>query len=495
MKQYVLGIDQGTTSSRAAVFDAHGGMVSISRQRIGQFYPQPGWVEEDPMEIWASVLHSMEQAIKLAAIPVSELAAIGVANQRDTLLFWNPLTGESLTPAMVWQDCRTAPLGEAVPAGLRQHFTAMSGMPLISNAAVLKLKWFLDHVPQLRRQAAAGGAVCGTVDSWLFWQLSGGRLHMTDFSNASVTALLDRHRLCYGEDILSYFDIPAGCLPQLRFSSEVYGLLDEALLGCRIPLAGCLGDQSAALLGQGCIQPGMAKNTYGTGSFLMLNAGAGYRPPEKGLLAPIAWSLPAGCCQAVEGIADASGASIQWLQEKLGILQDPSQAAEMAAAVPDTDGVYFVPAFTGLGSPYLDSQARGTICGITPHTRAEHLVRAALEAMAFQTRDCLLAMEQAAGQRLSCLRADGGGADNDFLLQFQADILGIPVERPEFVEATARGAAYMAGLAAGLWDSLEEAAALWRLQRRFLPRMGETERAARCAAWQRAVGVAARWLR
>ena len=490
MKQYILGIDQGTTSSRAAVFDARGGMVSIGRQRIHQLYPQPGWVEENPEEIWSSVLQSMEQAVRLAAISASDLTAIGVANQRDTLLFWDRHTGEPLTLAMVWQDCRTAPLGETVPSGLRQRFMASSGMPLISNAAVLKLKWFLDHVPKLRQRSA----VCGTVDSWLLWRLSGGRLHMTDFSNASVTGMLDRHRFCYEEEILTYFDIPADCLPQLCFSSGIYGLVDEALLGCGISLAGCLGDQSAALLGQGCIQPGMAKNTYGTGSFLMLNAGAEYRPPEKGLLAPIAWSLPTGCCEAVEGIADVSGAAIQWLQEKLGILPEPSRAAQMAAAVPDTDGVYFVPAFTGLGSPYLDSRARGTICGITSHTRPEHLVRAALEAMAFQTRDCLLAMEQIAGQRLSCLRVDGGGADNDFLLQFQADILGIPVERPKLVEATVRGAAYMAGLAAGMWASLEETANFWQLQRRFFPRMGGDERIARGAAWKRAVEVAGSWL-
>ena len=494
MKQYILGIDQGTTSSRAVVFDLHGRLISIGKKKIKQFYPEPGWVEEDARELWTSVLAAVHQAVKKAGITFSELAAVGLANQRDTLLFWDPYTGEPLTPAMVWQDCRTMSLGEAMPADLRRHFAEVSGMPMISNAAVLKIKWFWANSAQLRRRAAAGRAICGTVDSWLLWHLSGGKLHITDFSNASVTGLLDRSRRTYAAEILEYFSFPASVLPDLRLSSDVYCFVDATLFGGQVPVSGCLGDQSASLLGQGCTQAGMAKNTYGTGSFLVLNTGRNYCPPAAGLLAPIAWALPQGDCQAMEGIADVSGASIQWLQEKLGILPNPDQAARMAATVPDTDGVHFVPAFTGLGSPYLDSRARGTICGITAHTRAEHLVRAALEAMAFQTRDCLLAMERSAAQHLSCLRVDGGGAANDFLLQFQADILGIPVERPAFVEATARGAAYMAGLSVGVWDTVEEVASLWQPQQRFLPRMGQAERLARCEAWSHAVAVARNWL-
>lgn len=494
MKKYVLGIDQGTTKTKAMVFSEKAEVVGWAQQEIRELYPQPGWAEQDPQEIWKSVYESIVVALQNAHLHPGEVSAIGIANQRDTTLFWNRQTGNPIGRAIVWQDRRSLPVVERMARLDGAGIVRRSGMALIPNIAASKICWAMENMPEVTAEFESGNLVYGTVDSWLLWKLSGGKIHATDYSNASVTALLQAQLLKYDDDTLKLLNIPRDILPCIRDTAGIFGYTDVKLFGAAIPLASVVGDQQAAMLGQGCIQAGMAKNTYGTGSFILYNTGKTYVSPQQGVFSPILWKIGARTDYALEGMADVSGAAIQWLRDGLQILRDSHEAEMMAASLQDNGGIYFVPAFMGLGSPYFDSYARGFLGGIHAGTTRAHIARAALEGMAYQVRDALAVMETACGKKLQVLRVDGGGAQNDFLMQFQADILGIPVERPAITETTCLGAACLAGTAVGVWDSLEDACCHWRLERRFEPTMVAPKRKELLAGWKRAVEAAAHWL-
>ena len=498
MSDYILALDQGTTSSRAILFDHAGRIVGTAQQEFPQIYPQPGWVEHDPEAIWQSQLETARQVLAQSGVPADRVAAIGITNQRETTVVWDRETGEPLHNAIVWQCRRTAPLCDRLRAGgWSAPVRAKTGLVVDAYFSGTKVAWLLDHVPGLRQKAERGQALFGTVDSFLIWRLSGGRLHVTDVSNASRTMLFNIHDRDWDDDILAELGIPRAMLPQVRPSSQVYGSCDADLLGAAIPIAGAAGDQQAALFGQTCYTPGQAKNTYGTGCFLLLNTGPRAVPSERGLLTTIAWQLGAAgeVIYALEGSVFIAGAAIQWLRDGLGIIAHAAETEELARQVEDTGGVYFVPAFVGLGAPYWDAYARGTIVGLTRGTDRRHLVRAALEALCYQSRDVLTAMTADAGLRLAALRADGGAAVNNLLMQLQADILGVPVQRPAVIETTALGAAYLAGLAVGYWSGLDEIAAQWRVDAEFTPALPAAERDALYAGWQRAVERARDWAR
>ncbi|HET9017390.1 MAG TPA: glycerol kinase GlpK [Thermomicrobiaceae bacterium] len=492
MTPAILALDQGTTSSRAILFDHDGRPLGTRGRPLTQHYPQPGWVEHDPDEIWAGQLETARAA--LAARPDADVLALGVTNQRETTLLWERATGRPVYPAIVWQDRRTAGHCERLRAdGWETPVRERTGLLLDPYFSGTKLAWLLDHVDGLRARAERGELTFGTVDTFLLWRLTGGRVHVTDPSNASRTMLFNIHRLDWDDDILHALAIPRALLPEVRPSSAVVGHADPALLGRAIPIAGVAGDQQAAAFGQACFTPGMAKQTYGTGGFLLMNVGDRPRPSRHGLLSTVAWSLDGRVSYALEGAIFVAGAAIQWLRDGLGIIADAAESERLARAVDSTGGVYLVPAFAGLGAPYWDPYARGTIVGLTRGSGRAEIARAALEAVAFQTRDVLEAVRADAGVDPAALRVDGGMVANDFLLQFQADVAGCPVERPAVAETTALGAAYLAGLAVGFWADQQEVARGWRLERRFEPRMPAEEAARRYREWQRAVERARGW--
>jgi len=489
MGSYILALDQGTTSSRAIVFDRSGREVSKVQKPFTQFYPRPGWVEHDARQIRDTQLASAREAIQKARIKPTDIAGIGIANQRETAVFWDRKTGEPLGPAIVWQDRRTADMCRRLSAeGAEPAVTERTGLLLDPYFSGTKISWFLDNVPDMREKAEAGGVCFGTVDSWLIRCLTGR--HLTDPSNASRTLLYNIRAGAWDDEMLSLLRIPKAMLPDVAPSSGAFGTARQDILGADIPVCGCLGDQQAALLGQACLSPGMVKVTYGTGCFALLSTGKDAVASRNRLLTTVAWDLGSGLEYALEGSVFIGGAVVQWLRDEVHLVDSAAETEKRARAVPDTGGVYFVPAFVGLGAPHWDPEARGAVFGITRGTRREHIIRAALESIAFQTRDLVEAMESDSGKKIASVRVDGGASMNAFLMKFQADILGMPLVRPLSPETTALGAAFAAGLSAGFWKSKEELSRIWHEEARFDPGMKESERAARLAVWKRAVAAA-----
>jgi glycerol kinase len=486
----ILALDQGTTSSRAILFDRNGTPVAVAQKEFRQHFPQPGWVEHDALEIWASQRATIAEVIARARIRVEQISALGITNQRETTLLWDRRTGEPIAPAIVWQDRRTAADCAALKqAGHEAFIRERTGLVLDPYFSATKIAWLLDHVPGARARAERGEIAFGTIDTWLIWQLTDGALHVTDPSNASRTLLYDLHTGGWSEPLLERLRVPAALLPRIVPSSGVIG---EALLeGHRIPIAGIAGDQQAALFGQACFTPGMAKNTYGTGCFLLMNTGTEALASNNGLLSTAAWTLqrPEGpqVSLALEGSVFVAGAVVQWLRDGLGIIRQASEVEALAQSVPDSAGVHLVPAFTGLGAPWWDAEARGALLGLTRGSHKGHIARAALESIAFQSADLLTAMQADAPVPLTELRVDGGAAANNLLMQFQADLLGVPVVRPTVLETTALGAACLAGLATGVYADLDDIRSHWQCDRIFEPAMSRDEAAARCADWHAAI--------
>src|ERR1039457_6541731 len=489
---FVLALDQGTTSSRALVFDHGGAVRGMAQREFRQIYPVPGWFEHDPTEIWATQSGVMHEALAKAGITGRDVAAIGITNQRETTLLWERVTGRPLANAIVWQDRRTAPDCDALrAAGHEAMLAAKTGLVLDAYFSGMKLKWLLDHVPGARARAARGELAFGTIDTWLVWKLTNGAAHVTDASNASRTLLYDIHTGTWADELLALFDIPREILPRVVSSSEF--IATTALGGASVPIAGIAGDQQAALFGQACDRPGLAKNTYGTGCFLLLNTGAHAVPSKNRLLTTVAWDLGGVLSYALEGSVFIAGAAVQWLRDGLKLIRTAADVEALAASENSNGGVYMVPAFTGLGAPHWDAYARGAVLGLTRGSTGGHLARAVLESIAFQSADVLLAMEKDAGVALTELRFDGGATGNRLLMQFQADLLGVPVVRPEVLETTALGAAYLAGLAVGYWKGAEEIRANWRVTRRFEPEMSRDRVAQLRAGWEKAVSRAKEW--
>jgi glycerol kinase len=495
MAGYLLALDQGTTSSRTLVFDPEGAALAHASQGLRQIYPQSGWVEHDPMEIWFSQRNVAERALSHAGISARDITAIGITNQRETTLLWERASGQPVYNAIGWQCRRSTPQCERlVEQGLASEVRTRTGLVIDAYFSATKLQWLFEHIPGLRRRATRGELCFGTVDSWLAYRMTHGRLHVTDVSNAARTMLYNIHERTWDTTLLDALQIPREILPEVRPSSRVYGLTDPvAFLGAELPIAGIAGDQQAALLGQACFVPGMAKQTYGTGGFLLLHTGTTPIPSASGLLTTVAWDLGERTEYALEGSVFIAGAVIQWLRDGLQLLASAEASEDVGAEVSDTNGVYLVPAFVGLGAPHWDPYARGIIVGLTHSVNRAHIVRAALEAIAYQTRDVLEAMQQDAGLSVSELRVDGGAAANNLLLQLQADILGIPLVRARGVETTARGAAYLAGLATGVWSSQADIAAHWHGEARFNPDMSAARREELYGEWRRAVERAKGW--
>lgn len=493
--RYVLAVDQGTTGSTAILFDRAGRAVSRAYREFTQHYPEPGWVEHDAREIWKVTLEAARRAIAQVPDGRADLAALGLTNQRETTVVWERATGQPIGPAIVWQCRRTAGLCDSLRAsGHAPLIQAKTGLVLDAYFSASKLQWILDHYPDARKRGEDGELLFGTIDSWLVWNLTGGQVHATDVSNASRTMLFNLSTLDWDDDLLRLFGVPRAMLPEVRPSGAPYGVTDPQLFDAEIPLGGVIGDQQAATFGQACFRPGQAKITYGTGGFLLMPVGERPIASRHGLLATVAWGLEGKVQYALEGSVFSAGSCVQWLRDGLGILQDAAESERLACRVPDTGGVYLVPAFTGLGAPYWDMYARGTIVGLTRGTNRAHLARAALEAIAYQCRDVLEAMQADAGLALTALRIDGGAAVNDFLAQFQADLLGVPVDRPHTVETTALGAAYLAGLTVGYWSSRDEIAAHWAKERTFEPSLPAAQREALYAGWRRAVERSRGWV-
>ena len=486
---YIVAIDQGTTSSRSMIFDAQGHVVASAQREFEQIFPRSGWVEHRPRDILTSVQVTLTEAMHRAGIDASTVVGIGITNQRETTVVWDRSTGEPVYNALVWQSRHSAELcrdmrSEAVDCLIR----ARTGLLLDAYFSATKLKWLFEHVDGVRERALRGELLFGTIDTWLVWNLTGGKVHVTDVSNASRTLLYNIHRQCWDDDLLALFGIPISMLPEVRGCSEIYGRIEaKYFFGRDVPICGIAGDQQAALFGQACFEPGMAKNTYGTGCFMLMNTGATAVPSRHGLLSTVAWKLHGKIEYALEGSIFVAGSVVQWLRDGLRMLDSADESQACAESVPSTDGVYLVPAFAGLGAPYWRSDVRGAIFGLSRGTRKEHLVRAALESMAYQTRDVLAAMEADAGIALKELRADGGAATNDFVAQFQSDMLGVPVLRPKIAETTALGAAYLAGLAVGFWESREQISKLWQIDRCFEPIMQASERERLYQGWRDAV--------
>ncbi|MFZ6751133.1 glycerol kinase GlpK [Undibacterium sp. Ren11W] len=484
---YLMALDQGTSSSRSIIFDLSGNIVASAQQEFRQIFPQPGWVEHDAMEIWQSQLATSTAVLAKSAIGASEIAAIGITNQRETTVVWNRKTGIPINNAIVWQDRRTADYCEQLHAlGHASSIEQKTGLILDPYFSATKLKWILDHVPNARAQADRGELAFGTVDTWLAWQLSEGRLHVSDVSNASRTMLWNIHLGCWDEKLLALFQIPAAILPEVHPSSHRFG--DTTLFGAAIPLAGIAGDQQAALFGQACFKPGMAKNTYGTGCFMLLHTGSQCASSNNGLISTAACQIDHQAQYALEGSVFIGGAVVQWLRDGLKAIQNSTDVEDMAASVPDSGGVIFVPSFTGLGAPYWVPSAKGAILGLTRGSTVAHIARAALESIAFQSTALLLAMNRDAATPITELRVDGGASANNLLLQFQANLLGIPVLRPKVTETTALGAAYLAGLAVGVYQNLEECAQQWQEERRFLPTMSRDQALNLMQEWEIAIG-------
>jgi glycerol kinase len=494
---YVLAIDQGTTGTKVVIFNHAGDISARAFSEFAQHYPQPGWVEHDAEEIWRTTLHLIAEALAQARINAANLRAIGITNQRETAIMWERASGEAIGPAIVWQDRRTAVDCDSLrERGLEETIRRKTGLVVDAYFSATKIRWMLDNTEGLRERAERGEIAFGTVDSWLIWKLTGAaKVHATDYSNASRTMLYNIYELRWDEDLLEIFGVPEALLPHVRPSAFIYGETDpEVFFGARVPIAGVAGDQHAALFGQACYGEGLAKNTYGTGSFVLLNTGHEAVPSQSGLLTTIAWAIGDEPVEyALEGAVFITGAGVQWLRDGLGIISEAAETEALALSLASNEGVYFVPALVGLGAPHWDAYARGTITGITRGTTRAHIARAALESICYQTRDVVETMERESGIRLQELRADGGAVVNSFLMQFQADILGVPVEVPAVTETTSLGAAYLAGLAAGFWESREELDAKWKMARRYEPQMDASQREELYARWLKAVARAKNW--
>jgi glycerol kinase len=489
---YILALDQGTTSSRAIVFDRFGSIKAVAQKEFPQLFPQPGWVEHNPGDIWSTQAGVAVEALANAGLTGRDIAAIGITNQRETTVVWDRTTGKPIANAIVWQDRRTAPMCDRLKAKrLEPLIRKKTGLVIDAYFSGTKLQWLLTHVKGAREKAKAGALAFGTVDTWLVWNLTGGRRHVTDVSNASRTMLFNIQTGEWDGELLDIFGVPRAILPEVRSSSEVYG--ETELLSSRTPIAGIAGDQQAALFGQACAKPGMVKSTYGTGCFMLMNTGTKPVASKNNLLTTVAWRIGDRTEYALEGSIFIAGAVVQWLRDGLGIIRSSSDVEALASQVPDAGGIYLVPAFAGLGAPHWDQYARGAILGLTRGTNARHLARAALEGIAFQVRDVLVAMESDAGIRLKELRADGGAARNNLLMQFQADLLGVPVVRPKVSETTALGAAYLAGLAVGYWKNQSEIAGQWQRDQQFRPNMKPALRNKLAAGWTKALERAKDW--
>jgi glycerol kinase len=493
----ILALDQGTTSSRAIVFDERGSVVAFDQREFEQIFPKPGWVEHDPLAIWESQLQTARGALRNARASAADVVAIGITNQRETTVLWERTTGKPVANAIVWQDRRTASMCDVLrERGVGELVAAQTGLVLDPYFSATKIAWLLDHVEGLRARAERGEIAFGTIDSWLIWNLTGGARHVTDVTNASRTMLFDIHRLQWSEELLAAFGIPRALLPEVLPCTADFGTAAVEHFGGAIRIAGVAGDQQAALVGQAGFAPGLAKNTYGTGSFVVLNTGDRVVRSEQGLLSTIAFSFEAGkATYALEGSVFITGAAVQWLRDGLGIIERSSDVERLAREVDDSGDCFFVPAFAGLGAPYWDPYARGTLVGITRGTTRAHIARAVLDAMAYQTADVVSAMERDAGVRLTELRVDGGASANDLAMQFQADVLGVPVVRPACIETTALGAAYLAGLQTGFWSDIETVARQWREDARFTPAMDDARRTSLLGRWRRAVERSRDWAR
>lgn len=485
-KKYVLALDQGTTSSRAILFDRNGKIINISQKEFTQIYPHPGWVEQNPLEIWETQLNAVKDAIK--DINVSEIACIGITNQRETTILWDKNTGTPVYNAIVWQSRQTANICDDLKkSGLESYINENTGLIIDAYFSGTKIKWILDNVEGVREKAENGDILFGTIDTWLIWNLTGGKLHITDYSNASRTMVYNIKSLEWDEKLLKELNIPRCVLPDVRQSSELYGNTIPEILGGEIPISGIAGDQQAALFGQLCFQEGMVKNTYGTGCFMLMNTGEKIVKSRNGLITTIAWGLNGKVEYALEGSIFVAGAAIQWLRDELMIIHDAADSEYFANKVKDTNGVYVVPAFTGLGAPYWDMYARGVIVGLTRGAGRNHIIRATLESIAYQTKDVINAMMEDSGINLTLLKVDGGATANNFLMQFQSDILNVNIERPEVTETTALGAAYLAGLTVGFWKSKGEIIQNWNINKKFKPSMSENERNNLYNGWKQAV--------
>ena len=494
MPKYMMALDSGTTSNRCILFDRAGRIVSVAQREFTQYFPQPGWVEHDANEIWATLLGVAVEAMQMAGAAAADIAAIGITNQRETTIVWDKATGEPVHHAIVWQCRRTSEYCDELRArGLTARFREKTGLVLDAYFSATKLHWLLENVPGVRERAAKGELLFGTVETWLIWKLTGGRAHVTDYSNASRTMLFNINTLDWDEEILAELNIPRSMLPKPLPSSGLFGTTDTSLLGGEIPITGAAGDQQAALFGQTCFQPGEAKNTYGTGCFLLMNTGEKPVFSQNGLVTTIAWGLGQKVTYALEGSIFVAGAAIQWLRDEMKLIANAAESEAVAQEVVDTNGCYVVPAFTGLGAPYWDQYARGAIVGLTRGCNRAHIVRATLDSLTYQTYDVLNAMRADSGIALASLKVDGGASANNYLMQTQADVIGAPVLRPTCVESTAMGAAYLAGLAVGFWRDQAEIRKIWAVDRTFEPQLDAKSRDARLHGWHRAVQRAFDW--
>ncbi|HEX5151982.1 MAG TPA: glycerol kinase GlpK [Parafilimonas sp.] len=494
MPQYILSFDQGTTSSRAIIFDKQGTIVSVAQKEFTQIFPQPGWVEHDATEIWSTQLGTAAEAVTKAGLTVNDIAAIGITNQRETTVVWERKTGKPLYNAIVWQDRRTASYCDSLKA--KGHISSIqekTGLIIDAYFSATKLKWILDNVNGAREKAANNELCFGTIDCWLLWKLTQGKVHATDVTNASRTMLFNIHSLQWDDDLLALFDIPRSVLPEVKSSSEIYGYTDNILSAKNIPVAGIAGDQQAALFGQMCTKPGMVKNTYGTGCFMLMNTGEQPVLSKNNLLTTIAWQINNKTFYAQEGSVFIAGAVVQWLRDGLGIIQHSSHIENLAMQATTNEGVYVVPAFAGLGAPYWNQHARGTVVGITRGTTSAHIARAALESIAYQSMDVIKAMQADAGIEIKELRVDGGATANNLLMQFQSDVLNTRVVRPQITETTALGAAYLAGLAVGYWKDMDELSGQWQAEKIFEPQMQDSQKNELIKGWKRAIKAAQVW--
>lgn len=494
MAKYIMALDQGTTSSRAIIFDQNGLIKGVTNREFTQIYPKPGWVEHDAMEIWGSQIGVAKEVLSKCGLSVDDIAAIGITNQRETTVVWDKNTGKPVYNAIVWQCRRTAPICDDLKnRGLADKIREKTGLVVDAYFSGTKVKWILDNVEGAREKAEKGELLFGNIDTWLIWNLTGGKVHVTDYSNASRTMLFNIHELDWDDEILKELDVPRAMLPKAMPSSHVYGYTTTEVFGGEVPIAGDAGDQQAALFGQACYSPGMAKNTYGTGCFMLMNTGEKAIASDSGLVTTIAWGVDGKVEYALEGSIFIAGAVVQWLRDELRVLDNAAQSEELATKVDDNNGVYLVPAFVGLGAPYWDMYARGTIVGLTRGAKREHIVRAALESICYQTRDVLEAMQKDSGINLKSLKVDGGAVANNFLMQFQSDILGVPVDRPKVIETTALGAAYLAGLAVGYWNDKDEISAKWQIDNTFKPEMETDKRDGLYKGWKKAVERSLDW--
>lgn len=491
MDKYIMALDLGTTSCRCIIFDKNGRICSAAQKEFTQYFPQPGWVEHDAEEIWATQTGLMYEAMSKIDITINEIAGIGITNQRETTVLWDKETGRPVHKAIVWQCRRTAGYcDELKNLGMAEFFRSKTGLVLDAYFSATKLRWLLDNAAGARERAEKGELLFGTVDSWIIWKLTGGKVHVTDYSNASRTMLFNIHTLKWDEEILRVLKIPQQILPEVKPSSHVYGYTDSKLFGREVPIAGAGGDQQCALFGQTCFERGEVKNTYGTGGFMLMNTGNAPVNSHNGLVTTIAWGVDDKVEYALEGSIFVAGAAVQWLRDELGLIRDAVESEVLAKSVPDANGCYVVPAFVGLGAPYWDQYARGAIVGLTRGVNRNHIVRATLESIAYQVNDVLMAMQEDSGMPITSLRVDGGACDNDFLMQFQADILNTSVVRPYCIETTAMGAAYLAGLAVGYWRSKEEILANHVIAAEFKPQMGQAKRERLLQGWHNAVKAA-----